>query len=489
MRQRYMWCVLLFVVATSQQTELNNTGPHAFDKVYDGMQCEPCGTTFFCSGGARFACPDHSITEFSHENNSPSDVEDCVCLPGFLRVNNTCVLGEPGAFYFQQGLPMPCPQRKLTYSNGSSLLAECVCVPGYFRGDGAGGACEPCAVDTYNPLADQEECVPCPPLSSHSRLASPALSDCICDVGSFRQPDAPGACQLCAAGFYKDEAGPAACEPCASNTFSNGTGASACLACHAQSVSPAASGGQGECECVAGYQDAGGAACAACAVGTFKVEVSHAACALCAAGSFQNATAQAECVSCGEASTSEPGRGYCECDAGHTSAHPGVLLSAPVCEPCAADTYKEGLGPDACGACGLFMRSPVAAVLQTQCLCDTGYFFTGLFDSCEACAAGTFKATVSNGAPEDDCVACPAASFSRHASTNVSGCSCNAGFTPSEDAEGCDSCDPGDFKAAPGPELCESCAAGTYNPHLNATGCLDCYAGADSPATSVALEA
>jgi len=41
---------------------------HEYDRVYDGMQCEPCGTTFFCSGVARFACPDHSATEFSHEN-------------------------------------------------------------------------------------------------------------------------------------------------------------------------------------------------------------------------------------------------------------------------------------------------------------------------------------------------------------------------------------------------------------------------------------
>ena len=84
---------------------------HLFDQTYEGMQCEPCGTTFFCSGGARFACPEHSMTEFSHENNSPSDVDDCVCLPGYLRTNDTCALGEAGAFYFQQGLPMPCPQQ------------------------------------------------------------------------------------------------------------------------------------------------------------------------------------------------------------------------------------------------------------------------------------------------------------------------------------------------------------------------------------------
>ena len=186
-----------------------------------------------------------------------------------------------------------------------------------------------------------------------------------------------------------------------------------------------------------------------------KMGVSHDACELCAAGFFQNETAQSVCLACGVFSTSAPGREFCECDAGHTSSHPGVLVSAPVCEPCAADTYKEALGPAACDACGTFMRSPAAAVLQTQCLCDEGYFFTGLYDTCAECAAGTFKATVSNGDPAIDCVACPAASFSSAASNSVNDCSCNAGFTPSEDHDGCDHCDAGYFKGAQDP----SCAS------------------------------
>ena len=382
---------------------------------------------------------------------------------------------------------MPCPQHKLTYSEGASLLSQCRCVPGYYTLNDA--SCEPCAADTYNSIPDQEGCESCPLLSSHSRLASSAVTDCVCDAGAFRQPHAPGACQLCASGTFKGAVGPAACEPCAINTFSNGLGASACLACHAQSEAPAGSGERSDCECVAGYQDSGGVACAACTIGKVKMAVSHEACALCGVGFFQNQTAQSVCLACGVSSTSEPERGFCECDAGHTSAHPGIVLSAPVCEPCAADTYKEALGPAACDACGVFMRSSVAAELQTQCLCNEGYFFTGLYDTCVACVAGTFKATISNGAPETDCVACPADSFSGLASTNVSDCSCNAGFTPGIYQEGCNYCDPGYFKEAPGPELCESCAAGTFNPHLNATRCLDCYAGADSPETSVALEA
>ena len=463
--------------------------PHRFDSVYAGMQCEPCGSTFFCSGGDRFACPDHSATEFSHENHSPSDIEDCVCLPGFLRTDDRCVLGEAGAFYYQQGLPLPCPQHQRTFWNGSSLESQCVCVPGYFRLHDASGSCEPCAADTYNPFPDQQECVACPLRSSHAVLASVAVADCVCDAGSFGQPDAPGECELCPSGSFKGAEGPAACAPCAGNTFSNGTGATGCVACHAQSVAAGGSGEQSDCECVAGFQDSEGVACDACVVGKMKMGVSHAACELCAAGSFQFQTAQSVCFACGDFSTSEPGRGFCECDAGHTSSHPEVIVPAPMCEACAADTYKEELGPAACDVCGLLMRSPEAAVLQTQCLCDEGYFFTGLYDTCVACAAGTFKSTVSNGAADVDCVACPAASFSSLASTNESDCSCNAGYTPGAEHNGCDHCDAGYFKEAPGPALCASCAAGTFSAHLNATRCQDCYAGADSPASSIALEA
>jgi len=123
-----------------------------------------------------------------------------------------------------------------------------VCVPGYATTPT--GACEPCAPGTFNPQPNQTACWACPARSSHARLASAVVSDCVCDASSFRQPRG---CVACAAGQYKAQVVPAACATCAADTWSNGTGASACLACPAQSAAPAGSDALLDCACVAGF--------------------------------------------------------------------------------------------------------------------------------------------------------------------------------------------------------------------------------------------
>ena len=77
---------------------------------HEGMRCEPCGVTSFCTGGGHFDCPAHSLTKCSHEDSSPSHVDDYVCLPGFNRTGDACELAPPGAFYYREGLALPCPQ-------------------------------------------------------------------------------------------------------------------------------------------------------------------------------------------------------------------------------------------------------------------------------------------------------------------------------------------------------------------------------------------
>ena len=129
------------------------------------------------------------------------------------------------------------------------------------------------------------------------------------------------------------------------------------------------------------------------------------------------------------------------------------------------------------------MQSPPASGLQSLCLCNQGYHFTGSYATCAACGAGTYKDTVSNG--PDDCQACQSHSLSPSNSTARGDCACNAGFSP--DGEECAPCGPGLFKAQPGGDDCDPCAEGTYNPNLNATKCLDCYADSASLAGSDAL--
>ena len=122
------------------------------------------------------------------------------------------------------------------------------------------GACKLCAPGAFNPLPNQTACRACPARSSHARLASVVVSDCVCNAGSFWQfheataPNgAPGRCVACAAGQYKGGVGPAACATCMTDTWSNGTGALACLPCQAQSAAPAGSDEHLDCACVTGF--------------------------------------------------------------------------------------------------------------------------------------------------------------------------------------------------------------------------------------------
>ena len=210
------------------------------DVYYEGMRCEPCDATSLCTGGGRFACPAHSLTEFSHSDGSPSDVEDCVCVPGFNRTGDVCELAPPGAFYYREGLAQPSPQHKRTYQEGPSELQQCVCELGYFL---LGGACQQCAPDSFNPVPNQTACQGCPAWSSHARLGSTVVTDCECDAGAYSVAANAGevVCSLCAGETAKAGPGNGACATCANNTFSNGTGATACISCHAHSVAPGGS--------------------------------------------------------------------------------------------------------------------------------------------------------------------------------------------------------------------------------------------------------
>jgi len=96
------------------------------DEHYEGMRCQPCGNVLFCAGGVRLPCPANSSSEFSAASGLPLDIDDCVCVTGFLRTNDTCVLGAAGAFYFLEGLAMPC---------ASTLQTQCLCNAGLDAAD------------------------------------------------------------------------------------------------------------------------------------------------------------------------------------------------------------------------------------------------------------------------------------------------------------------------------------------------------------------
>ena len=108
----------------------------------------------------------------------------------------------------------------------------------------------------------------------------------------------------------------------------------------------------------------------------------------------------------------------CVCDAGYTAE-----AETGNCVPCGAGYLKATAGNGGCSACPEHSSSPVASTSLSSCLCDPGY--TGPDGGpCQACGGGTFKA----GGGSAGCTACPANSDSPPSSDDVSDCVCAAGF-------------------------------------------------------------
>lgn len=457
------------------------------DRYVQDLECRPCENTYFCSEGARILCPANSLSEFSANNAAPSDVEDCVCVPGFNRTGNECELAPTGAYYYVDGAAEPCPQHKRTYVPGASKPADCVCIPGYFT-DEVGG-CVQCAPDSFNDKQNVTACTDCPLHSSHALHGSSKETDCVCDAGAYSVSDeaVPVACELCAGGYFKSTAGSRACEGCLENQFSNGTGASTCHLCHDNSVSASLSSSQHDCVCVPGFATVAEDVCVGCGIGKFKATTSHAQCDFCADGEFQDASAQSHCGDCLSHSQSDSQYGFCLCEVGYTSSPPGSQVSRPSCLECPSNTFKDLPGQQSCLPCLLYFESEAASTHQSDCLCSVGYGFTGLYDACVPCQAGTYKPTVGNAEHGDDCTACPAHTFSGENSSLLGDCICNAGFRRDSLELGCVACDLGEFKPEAGEAACGICPANTYNPYSHATQCQQCYNFSTSPAGSSAI--
>ena len=84
------------------------------------------------------------------------------------------------------------------------------------------------------------------------------------------------------------------------------------------------------------------------------------------------------------------------------------MFQAPVCAPCAVDTYGETPGLETCAGCTADSSTDgaVGSTAITACLCDAGY--TGDIvlpaDTCDACLADTYKEELGTAA----CTGCTA---------------------------------------------------------------------------------
>ena len=382
------------------------------------LTCHVCNASHFCQHGHRYKCPEHS----SAPDPSASTIDECICVPGYLREGDHCHLGTP-PYYYHDGLQLSCGNNRVTITAGASLKSQCVCPPGTEGAPGGDVACAGCVADFYNEQHNAS-CVQCPVHSSHSQTKSRSVTDCLCDAG-FTGDDG-GPCTACTAGSFKAVVGSAACTLCGADEYSL-SAAVTCESCHANSTAREGSDELADCECDAGFSGVDGGPCVQCAVGKFKDSIANEACLDCLDNSFSEIEGATSCVSCLQSSAHSTGRDRCLCNAGYTQAD--TVDTRPDCTPCAVNTYQPGSGETSCFECDANAHGPAASATPFACLCNAG-FFDGGVHLCESCAAGTYKEAASTIQEDEDvCSACPLYSNSLPRSAASSDCLCNAGYT------------------------------------------------------------
>jgi len=363
---------------------------------------------------------------------------------------------------------LQCPpnsnSRPGIFGSGNVLDSQCSCNAGYALYPGwpwhptedirlpAEQLCQPCAAGTYQPEAVQwgeisyyeseywaPTCLPCP---AHMTSA-PGSAMCVCSAGSYgvsngalcescevNEFSAPGAVTAadcrCSAGFFREEEG-LLCVPCPVNSFRVF--------------------GETELTCVS---------CSPGSTTSYNASNSSAMCVVCPAGSF--VAEGGDCRPCPEHGSSLSGTvGSCQCEAGYT-------LGTDSCVECAAGYYKDFAGNEECVACEL---GKLGADVPER---------THKNISCASCPVNTYWAVISatsDAVVSTACLNCTANSVSTAGSLNATSCQCIAGYYAVGGS--CQACAPGTFKDSVSSDTaCSFCGGRTYTPFSAATQCLSC---------------
>jgi len=136
--------------------------------------------------------------------------------------------------------------------------------------------------------------------------------------------------------------GASVCADCIAGKYSSGVGAQAqgsCVNCPANSVSPAGSNEQTDCECSAGWTGSTGS-CVQCGAGKYKNVIGSSACENCITGTYSTtlrAVTPLACLSCPSNSDAAEASGSvtdCICNAGFSGVRGGL------CTQCAIVKYR-----------------------------------------------------------------------------------------------------------------------------------------------------
>ena len=541
-----------------------------------GAACAPCSVGKYKLAGVGVCqnCPQHTVSVAAAAN-----VSECLCINGFHgpgggpclkcpegsykdKAGGPCLMCSLGKYQNRSGQTseadctacgvgkysitvgsrsegscIKCP----AYSNApqaSIHQSNCTCNMGYTGADGSACSacprgtykavrgstgCVQCAEGKYGRIGGQEtqsDCLDCLPFTYSSR-GSGSITNCTCNSGYTGQGGGIP-CLACLAGSYKDVNGSASCSLCAHGKYSTEKGEmseATCSACPAHTFSGGGSSTVANCSCNVGYTGPDGGSCEACVAGTYKDVNGSAPCSLCAAGKYSTELGEIEsgtCVHCPANSMSiagSPALANCTCLVGHAGPDGGP------CEPCAAGSYKDVNGSQACAlcpqgtysqevaqesdttcsACPVHSYSAEGSGVETNCSCNLGYSGPDGQD-CFACAPGTFKSIRGSSecspcgagkysagkgeVAESVCSVCSTHTTSLQGSGAMSNCTCVQGYTH-QDGQ-CVGCEPGKFKGTIGNAACDDCLENQFSA-AGAINCTECPAKSIAPALSTAI--
>ena len=496
------------------------------DEHVEDMQCVPCNSTTYCTGGEAYPCPANSLSDIHADSSS---VDDCTCVDGYNRTGDICYLGFP-PYYWKEGIKQLCPVNMKTVSSGATSKLFCVCDPGYepsssgegcvpcslgvAKADQSNSSCALCAEDFFADVTGLIYCKSC----AENASSGEGASLCVCDTGyvssvASNAPADGSACVACPANSYREQEH-SACQTCGGNMLSPPASDSrfdclcdagyyfegfyghsdsclvcpvdtfkgisttadnieACNACPANTSSPQASAEITDCECLAGYEATeNGLVCAPCSPGSNKSTTGVGACAPCPPNTFAPSLAALECVACMEGSTAVAGSDSiddCICDEGNARIQ---TEDGPECSGCFPGTYA---GPDACLNCtnGTFSND-YGLTECTACPANASSVESPHVE-CQ-CKKG-YKCA-HDVCVDGNCEACPVNTYSNLTTSTLLECfACQSNSESGEASESQDNClcVPGFYEKTN--HECEACAAGFFSDQLNVNTCPECTEG------------
>lgn len=317
---------------------------------------------------------------------------------------------------------IPCPAGTFLQSGTRNCVS---CPQGTFSGVGA-AECTKCPTGTYSTAVGKTSatpCTSCPVGTASSALGASTLATCLaCQAGTFASSPGSSACATCPSGFYSN-ASAAACSLCKPGEWS-AAGAPRCLSCTAGSFNP--NSGSSTCfACPKGFVSGAGLdKCIPCPINWFTNSIGAAdgSCQRCPQFSFTSVAGQTPCQICGA--------GYSYNNVTCQPCSPGsysTMLTSGVCQPCPIGSYTPNYGSAQCSKCpaGSTTLNTAAKAISECTFCSSGQFLDGnvcssctpgsfAFPSgfCTKCAPGSYTSSATEASRSDNCVSCPAMTYS-----------------------------------------------------------------------------